>query len=116
VSFRATRAESVTTTTHTSSDRPRQALDLLRVGDQHLPPCSPSCRARTTFIDSITARTGSETSETVGEAPQPVGIRRRRPLGDKLAALVEQADVEPTSTQIQTDGNMRTGLLALAPR
>jgi hypothetical protein len=32
------------------------------------------------------------------ETAQPVGVRRRRGLGDQLAVIRQQTDVEPTST------------------
>jgi hypothetical protein len=40
-------------------------------------------------------------AQPVGEMAQPIGVRRRRGVLDELAALVDQANVEPCSTQIQ---------------
>jgi hypothetical protein len=37
-----------------------------------------------------------------GQMTQTIGIGRRRRVLDHLAGIVDQADVEPTSTQIQT--------------
>ncbi len=38
----------------------------------------------------------------LGEMAQAVGVRRGRDLRDQLASVIEQADVEPTATEIQS--------------
>jgi hypothetical protein len=41
------------------------------------------------------------TPKALGEVAQAIGVRRRSRAPDDLAGVVDQADVEPRSTQIQ---------------
>jgi hypothetical protein len=65
-------------------------------------PNSPSvsCRDRTPFIDSITAHAPGPHPH--GEMAQAVGVRRGRRSRDHLAGIVDPADVQPTSAEIQS--------------
>ena len=81
----------------------REPLDLLRIGDQHLPTVlfqrvvhEPSAGHR------LDHRPHRLSSQTLSEMAQAVGIRRRSRLRDQLPGLVEQANIEPASTQIQS--------------
>jgi hypothetical protein len=47
--------------------------------------------------------------EALGEMAQPVRIRRRGGLLDELAGVVDQADVDPASTQIQSSVQHKDG-------
>jgi hypothetical protein len=64
-------------------------------------------------------------SKTHRQAAQAIGVRRRRGLSDQLAALVEQTDVQSTSTQIQSSvqherwassSSLLNSTLSVAPR
>jgi hypothetical protein len=60
-----------------------------------------SCTNRAPLIDSITAW-HTPRPDAHGEMAQAVGVRRRGGLRDHLAGVVEQAHVQPTSTEIQS--------------
>jgi hypothetical protein len=83
----------------------RQALDLGRIGDQHLPPellqpvvHEPRPRHRLDHpAHRQTMRAGAPR-----QAAHAVRVRRRRPLLDDLPGLRQQAHVELLSTQIQS--------------
>ncbi len=81
----------------------REPLDLLRVGDEHLPaerlervahepraghrldhPTHPALRA-----------------DALDQAPQAIGVRRRRQPADHVAVVADQADVKAPATEIQ---------------
>ena len=83
----------------------RQALDLGRVGDQHIPAellkaimHEPRAGHR---LDHPTHRQ-PVAPDTARQAAQTVGIRRRRELLDDLATRRQQADIDLASTQIQS--------------
>jgi hypothetical protein len=77
----------------------REALDLLRVGDEDFPAelfervvHEPRPGHR------LDHRPDALTAQLVDEVAQPVGVRRRRRPGDDVAGIVDHADVEPCST------------------
>jgi hypothetical protein len=77
----------------------RQALDLLRVRDQHLPAQllervvhKPRPRHR------LDHRPHPHTAQPLSQATQTVRVRRRGGVLDQLAGIVDHAHVEPTST------------------
>jgi len=79
-----------------------QPLDLLRVGDQYLPAqllerVVHESRAR----HRLDHRPHLLPSQALGDVAQTVGVRRCRGVFDDLASVVDQADIEPASTQTQ---------------
>jgi hypothetical protein len=81
------------------------ALDLLRVGDQHLPP-EPLKRVvhepRPGHRLDHPAHRQPIAAAPARQAPQAVDVRRRGELLDHLRVLTEQTDIEPVATQIQS--------------
>jgi hypothetical protein len=83
----------------------RQALDLVRVGDQHVPAVlfelvvnEPRAVHRLDHAaDPRALHRGAGR-----QAAQPVGIGRRGPLVDDLPLVGDQTDVDLASTQIQS--------------
>ena len=74
----------------------RQPLDLLRVGDQHLPAellervaHEPRAGHRLDHPAHPALR-----SDALDEVAQPVGVRRRRQPADDVALVADQADVQ----------------------
>jgi hypothetical protein len=81
----------------------RQAFDLLRVGNQHLPAeFLQRVVHEPRAVHRLDHRPHSPGLHAHGEMAQTVGVRRGGGLRDQLAGIVEQADVEPTSTEIQS--------------
>ena len=95
----------------------REALDLLRVGDQHVPaPLLERVVDESRTGHRLDHRSDPLTAEPLREIAQPVGVRRRRELRHRRAGRVDDTNIEPTSTQVQPNVQLRTGLLVLAPR
>jgi hypothetical protein len=81
----------------------RQALDLLRVGDQHLPALLlRRVVHEPRAVHRLDHRAHPPTRQPLREAAQAVRVRRHRGLRDHLPAVAEQADIQPTSTQVQS--------------
>ena len=83
----------------------RQTLDLLRVGDQHLPAQSLERvvhEPRAGHRLDHPAHRQPIAADTARQAPQALGVRRRGELLDHFRMLREQADIEPVATQIQS--------------
>ena len=74
-------------------------------------PCSSSvsCTNRAPFIDSITARTRLPRQRARARPRRPSASGGAAVSRDQLAVPVEQADVEPTSTQIQSSVQHESG-------
>jgi hypothetical protein len=88
----------------------RQPLDLLRVGDQHLPAeLLERVMHEPRAVHRLDHRPHPLTREPPRQAAQAVGVRRRSRLRDQFAVLGQQTDVEPTSTQIQTSVQHENG-------
>jgi ABC-type ATPase involved in cell division len=78
-------------------------------------PCSSSVSCTNRAVHRLDHRAYPPTRRPIGQTAQAIGVRRHRRLGDHLAARVEQTDIEPTSTQIQSSVQI-VGLLELALR
>jgi hypothetical protein len=88
----------------------RQPLDLLGVRDQHLPAVLLERvvhEPRT--VHRLDHGTHAVTRQPPRQPPQPVGVGRHHGLGDQLAMLVDQADIEPLAAQIQTSVQHENG-------
>jgi hypothetical protein len=87
----------------------RQPLDPLRVGE-HVPAVLlERVVHQPRAVHRLDHRTHPTTSQSPGQAAHAIGVRRHRPLGHHLAVPVEQPDIEPTSTQIQSSVQHQRG-------
>jgi hypothetical protein len=81
----------------------RQALDLLRVRDKHLPAeLFERVMHEPRAVHRLDHRPHARSLHTHGEMAQTVSVRRGRDPRDQLAGVADQADIQPTSTQIQS--------------
>jgi hypothetical protein len=71
----------------------------------------PSCRGvnEPRTVHRLDHRAHSVPREPIRQPAQAVGIRRHRRLGDKFTGPIEQADIEPASTQIQSSVQYEDG-------
>jgi hypothetical protein len=83
----------------------RQALDLLGVGDQHLPAVllervvhEPRAVHRLDYATHV----APERPHPPHQAAEAISVRRRRDVIDQLTVLGEQADIEPMTAEIQS--------------
>ena len=88
----------------------REPLDLLRVGDQHLPAeLFERVVHKPRPGHRLDHRPHPLTTQPLSKLPQPARVRRHAAVLDELAGVVDKAHIESTPTQIQPNVQHESG-------